>query len=507
MDSLPESYLPDSFAVDTDYRNPATNQAQRGTCWAWSTLYILETQYRQQGISQGFLNPDEYVKFSVQAFVSKLWNYCIEHQNSKVCQYGGFLQNTSDDNQVEALPYFLREIPDLNVSIVPDAVCPYINTPSPDTDFKCDDLPTALKSNPIRFTFKGMTTVFDVRAAKQLLLTKQRPLGIGTPLGTVNYVVSCSDPTYESLPQCVNKSFLCPNTQDSSYCAVLAFEGRLSDGTFISIDTPTRQSSYGGHAMNVVGYNDNWRYDNRIASSHSVESSKGCLILHNSWMANGHSIEYLMGRRTLENELTSCPNMRAPQNWIPATAECAIENYTDVRKCSTDIKRIRGHGLTNGADVLNCTNTNPLYCKLNHSYVLKRKEDSEDVDVYELENGLHSIGVITWGDGEEPHEERLETLPFWALDRSMKPYVDLVENNDQECGFYALPYSAIDNVRKRQWDLFDNFKVSDFDIEFEASSYERSPASKSYNTTYLNLSTYHQSDAQFDGPIPFNLIY
>lgn len=510
VDSLPESLLPDSFAVPMTARNPATNQASRGTCWAWSTLYNLETQYREQGVAKGYLKEDEYVKFSVQAFAAKLGNFCMAHKDEKVCHYGGYARPgesvSTNDNQVEAFPYFLKAISDLNVSIVPDSVCPYIENEDHVTDFQCDGFEEAVKKNPIRFTFKGMTTVYDTRSIKQLIYAKQHPLGIGTPLGTINYEVNCSEEPYSQLAQCKNGSYICKGTVDEK-CAVIQVQGRTRDGTFVAIDTAERQNSFGGHAMNIVGYNDNWRYLNRIAGPNSVQNAKGCLILHNSWKAGGHSVQYLMGKRTLENEATSCPNHESGENWIPATAECAIANYKDITKCSQDIKRVRGHGLTNGADVVKCTSTDPFFCQKDAFYVLKRKsDDSEDLDVYELPNGLHSIGMITWTNETEPKEIRLQTLPFWALGRYFTP-VNLVENNPQECGFYALPYQTIENMRRRNWDLFDNFKASDYEVEFEPSSYVNAPESKNYDTRFLVNSTYKASDAVFDGPIPFNLVY
>lgn len=505
---LPDIALPAAYGVPLHIRNPATNQWGRGTCWCWSMLYILETQYREQGIKQGFLKENEYVKFSIQAFAATVGNYCRAHPTEKVCGYGKFLKGSTNDNQVEAFPYFLEAIQGLNLSLMPDTVCPYVPIPSNVTDFQCDNFAEANKSNPIRFTFKGMTTVYDTRAIKQLLFEKKHPLGIGTPLGTISFTVKCSEDAYKNHPQCVNKVYRCPDTEDEQYCARLEYQGRTKDGTFVTIDSAERQTNFGGHAMNVVGYNDNWRYNARISSEKSVQPAKGTLILHNSWRADGHSVEYLLGERTLENEQTSCPNHRAPENWIPATLECATENRDDVHKCSKDILRVRGHGLTDGVDVLNCTSSDKFYCDSSLQYVLKRREgDSEDVDVYELDSGLHDIGFIAWSDKVAPHEVRIKTLPFWALDRYFTVAGKVVENDPNECGFYALPYQVVENMRRRSWDLFDNFKSSDYEVEFAPSSYLRSPESKAYNTKWLEESTYTQEYPEMNGPIPFNYVY
>ena len=507
-DALPDELLPDSFAVNASYRNPATDQQSRGTCWAWSILYILETQYRAQGIAQGYLQPNQYVKFSVQAFAATLGNFCRAHPTEKVCGYGKFLIGSTNDNQIEALPYFLKTIPGLNLSIVPDAVCPYVGTQSPITDFQCDNFEKANKSNPIRFTLKDSQTAYDTRGIKQLLYTKKHPLGVGTPLGTVDYVVRCTDPLYSELPECLNQTYVCPDSQTGDeYCAIQKFQGRTADGTFVTIDSADRQTEFGGHAMNIVGYNDNWEYLNRESGPKSAQNSKGAFILHNSWRANGHSIDYLMGKRTLENEQTSCPNHQASSSWIPATLDCVTQNKDHPELCSADIKRVRGHNLTNGMDVLKCTSSDRFYCDNTSYYVLNRKGESEAVDVYELPNGLHSVGMITWrNQADTPRLIRIETLPFWIMDRYFSP-INVVQNNPQECGFYALPYQVVENMRRRQWDLFDNFKSTSYDIVFEPSSYINAEESKNYDTTWLNQSTYTQQDSTFDGPIPFNLVY
>jgi hypothetical protein len=54
--------------------------------------------------------------------------------------------------------------------------------------------------------------------------------------------------------------------------------------------------------MNLMGWNDNWRYHSRFAPPNSVAELRGGLILHNSRGSGGHSVDFLIGRRTLENE-------------------------------------------------------------------------------------------------------------------------------------------------------------------------------------------------------------
>ena len=216
-DSLPDTFLPDHYRVDPIYYFPPTDQASRGTCWAFSTIYLLNTQYRAQGIRQGYLKEDEYVNFSVQGFAAFLGNWCRAHPTEKVCGYGGFLINTTNDNQIEALDYFYRTIPELKTSLVPESACPYFKTLSPETDFWCENFNDAVNNNPIEFHVKGMKTVYDVRGIKQLLVSAQRPLGIGTPVSNMVFYVPCEGSEYADTKECQEHYYPCPYEQDGSF--------------------------------------------------------------------------------------------------------------------------------------------------------------------------------------------------------------------------------------------------------------------------------------------------
>ena len=88
--------LPAKFKVDSDYILPPTNQMNIGSCWCFSMIYLLESQYHAQGVREGLLDKNEYVQFSKQAFFTWLGDQC--HKNPvKPCYYGGLMQNSSED--------------------------------------------------------------------------------------------------------------------------------------------------------------------------------------------------------------------------------------------------------------------------------------------------------------------------------------------------------------------------------------------------------------------------
>eukprot|EP00727_Mastigamoeba_balamuthi_P003942 m51a1_g13545 putative papain family cysteine protease domain containing protein (139) ;mRNA; f:982-1764 len=59
--------LPKSFLIPDRAMTPVKDQMSRGTCWIFSTMGLIESSYRKNGIEKGFLRDDEYVSFSEQA--------------------------------------------------------------------------------------------------------------------------------------------------------------------------------------------------------------------------------------------------------------------------------------------------------------------------------------------------------------------------------------------------------------------------------------------------------
>jgi hypothetical protein len=502
-ESLPESMLPSRYVVDRSYWVPATDQASRGTCWAFATIYLLQSQYRAQGIRSKYLEPDEYVNLSVQAYVSLVGNWCRSHPTEKVCGYGGFLKNTTNDNEVELLLGFLEAIPSLNKSIVPESVCPYSPSRSAITDFKCDGLGSAIENNPIEFGVKRFDTVYDLRGVKQLLYTAKRPIGLGTPTGAINYYIPCEGSPYATGEACTKRQFPCPNDQNGSFCHILRLSSSAGEGIFLTVDEIERIQQTGGHAMNILGYNDDWRYNSRFSVPESIAKLKGAFVLHNSWGSRGHSIEFLMGQRTLENEEATCPNTRDPLNWIPATY-LELENAGgNVSKIDTAPKRIRGHTRTEHPDLLTCSDSSNITCVYRRKYVLGRR--SGDTNSTAIGNGLYRTQL--WDVTDAPTITSRDVIyPFWALGTILMP-TTMPLNDLHNCGFWAMPYQTMEALRRRNWDLFDNFKVTDIEVEFTPASYASAAESQGKDLSYLLNSTYTIPEVKFDGPIPFDLIY
>ncbi|OHT16923.1 hypothetical protein TRFO_12800 [Tritrichomonas foetus] len=502
---IPSDMIPRRYAVDRSYILPPTNQMNIGSCWCFSMIYLLESHYHHQGVEQGYLEPNEYVSFSKQAFFTWLGDQCHKHPEVKACYYGGLMSNSSEDQQIESLYYFAKAWNETYNAVLPESVCPYTAKPDPIGNwsyFDCPGLYDALESNPIKWSFKKIANAYNVQGAKELLFKSKRALGIGSPLPNLRYYVPCADSLFADKDQCVQKLHECPN--GNGYCFIMDLDGRQQDGVFLSNVDTKFMSELGGHAMNFVGYNDDWFYRNRFQTPASVAPMTGGFILHNSWRPEGHSVEYYMGEQSEENEAVLCPNHKTPFNWIPVDTETVKEHLSNLDTISTGIRRVRGNGTTDYADRLVCKNAD--YCDVDADYFLQREDSGKiDANVSILADGLNDISFIKVKSGQV-ESQTIHQFPFWALSQIFTPK-NPVENDPNGCGYWMLPYQTIENMIRINWDLFDNFRVFDIDIEFEPRSFLKHKDSQAYNTTLLEQSTKRMDTQPFDGPLPYEYIY
>lgn len=494
--------LPTRYLVPSNYIIPPSDQGNRGTCWGFAGMNLLEAQYKAQGIKYGFLKPDEYVEFSPQAYVKWLGEKCMEHQEVAPCQHGGYGNNVTSDHKLDAIYYFSKDFPELRHSVLPNAVCPYQIDES--EQWVCDGMLDALKTNPIEWTVKSIKASGEIEGAKRLLVEAGRPIGIGVPINSVRYWAPCDASNWSTHEECTSQSTKCPAGYQSEFCHEVIVDNRIRDGTFTYVDDLTQTVPAGGHAMNIVGYNDDWVYRVHKGSERGIAKLKGGFILHNTWRAPGHSVDYLLGRISEENEAVQCPNYLSPMNWIPTTAECIITNKGDITKCGTYPTRVRGKGLTKHADVLACKSAD--LCDTSRKYALGSLND--DTDVQPLFSGLDRVHVVSWtGDGSDAVDEYYDSYPFWAFRTVFEPEnTTEYENMKDLCGYWMYPYDAMTQANRAKVSLFDTFHATDIEFEFTNSSYAANPDLR-FDYTLLQKSTRTVTKMEFDGPLPYKYVY
>ena len=503
MSSIDEAILPYKFGLPVTSRLPPKDQGNRKVSWLFALIHELESQYREQGIRQGFLREDQYVAFSEQAFAHMLRDTCRD-KHLKYCQVSSVEQNSTEIGQPEA---FLEIADSLNNTvdfILPEEACPYHTNPSVQTDVLCEHFGKMRENNTIHFTVDRTETANDINAIKQLLYKTRKPLLFTLPEAELVYYGKCTDPDFADKEECQKRWTICPDGNGDEYCATVSYQAETDDAVMITLDDPNRLYQTGVRYGNIVGYNDDYIYQSRHAPKLSIADLRGAFILHSSFGAYGHSYDFLMGNRTLENEELVCPNHRSPETWIPAEFDCVVGNKTDISVCSEDTVRILGNGTISGAQLLECYNDGASVCLKDHFYALE-KEYGIDLS-YVQDNGLYSIPVIEWTDDTEPVRRTIKNIPYWALSRYLRP-VDIVENNKYDCGYTALPYKTLRYLERQTWDFLTSPKATSIAVTFDQGSCPLNNINGTTNYSLISNSTHTIPEVFLDGPIPFYVAY
>lgn len=92
---------------------PVELQMSRGTCWIFAAMSVLEWSYRDHGVKRGWLQPDEYLRMSEQAFGVSVLDACHALPERKSCMIGAqewrgsqLLPMDTQGGDVELLAYF-----------------------------------------------------------------------------------------------------------------------------------------------------------------------------------------------------------------------------------------------------------------------------------------------------------------------------------------------------------------------------------------------------------------
>eukprot|EP01029_Cantina_marsupialis_P017352 TRINITY_DN38_c0_g1_i1.p1 TRINITY_DN38_c0_g1~~TRINITY_DN38_c0_g1_i1.p1 ORF type:complete len:471 (-),score=129.10 TRINITY_DN38_c0_g1_i1:431-1843(-) len=450
-------------------------------CWDFSTVGLIEQQYRKNGIEKGFLKPEEYVKFSEQAYGISVAKECLKDPSK--CDFNGdeIYKGDTEGGEIAQLYYFRNA---LEKQILPHEVCPYVSTEDPKTDLKCPGMDDALKKNPIDMTVKSFKTIYDLDSLKQELVEKNNSLGFTTPVAR-NYVFYPQGDEADAIIKkynlsCLNDKVPCP--LDGHYPTQMCW--RCADG-YTDFDGDFKEeadiSLAGGHGMNIVGYNDDFM---------TTEGHQGILIIRNNWSdgnnRGSHTVDYFAQRISHQDDEYVCPNAHFPQNWYKCADKDACFS-PDAEETATAMTQplslaCSAEGIKTGA----CSaDTDVVY------YTSTQRLELDDLNVYCF------------------HEYNTKTKVFIANNLCLEPLAegtigtlfnptkkDLINDADR-CGFYIMSYHTYLEWQGRFHDMF----VNSVDLEFSDASYAaHQDSSKSYDL--VKKSTSKQNVYKFNGPFP-----
>ena len=504
IESKPTGYLPEIYLVPATARTPVKNQQQRGTCWIFATIAMLEGSYRKSGYERGYLAENEYVSLSEQVLSIGLVDYCTKNPENKYC-LGGPAKNTSSDGDPSWI-YYMRD--EVAKYITPDAVCPY--TPSEEEQFECPDFAKGVEGNPLKFELKDIRAAYTIKQIKELLLEKQQAMAWGHLVLDAAFDIPCSDPTNPKAgsEECTKCLHPCTASSDGC-CSQYVASGYTQDGIFRTFKQP---AIGGGHAMTIIGWNDNFRVESGIRG-HDPVKSVGGFILKNSWSpARGHSAEYWAQQISTIEENTICPGETNAKTWMPATVSCMLKD-ANVTTCAPNaFKYVRDHWVR-GATTLKCSGRSKAVanalgwgdCDPTKHYALAAldsdsmtpwvtvRPDSEATMVFHL---------LEW-DPENTTEgaKLVETnqTTWYGIESLLTP-VEIVGNSD-DCGVYFMPYETfLQSDAMYPTYGHDTPSVTYFEVEWDKSSYLKNAAKGTYSYELLKNSTHKYIFPPFHGP-------
>jgi len=506
--ALSESDLP--YRYSTKYQTPRYYQEDRGTCWDFATIGILEQSYRQNGIEKGYLKEEEYVRLNEQAYGLSMIEACKNHAD--VCDVVGdfVFHNSTEGGEVWWL-YNLKELYD---KVLPSSVCPYTD---PDHEHDCPGMQEALAKNPIKFDIKSMTSAYNIMETKRLMVEKDRPLAWSSEMHNTVYFFPCNDPYWKGRVECSSRlAVQCPTDRyyGSQTCARVLSSMFNMDGEFFMHGQTIGE---GGHAMNVVGYNDQFT---------TKQGQTGGFIIRNSWhdltygtSPNGrggrgsHSMAYWMQNISAWDEKAICPGPLNPENWISCVEQEAGphrrlrqnaplklgEEYDIKDTCLNDKFMDNLFSVSLQPTEFECIDNTVCATDDKYRYFLISLEHS-------VEQDLAKVCMLRYDTTNEQQDTYCTPfhipaqIAYWF--RPIQSQLDVLKDDEDLCGFWFWPYEMLN----KQVGMYNNYYSTYFEIEWDDQSYLANAASHpDLDYSFIQSSTGKQDihKIDFETPSPF----
>eukprot|EP00727_Mastigamoeba_balamuthi_P007652 m51a1_g3507 hypothetical protein (577) ;mRNA; r:863725-865749 len=503
--------LPAVYLVPETARTPVKEQGNRGTCWIFSTFAALEASYRKNGYEKGYLEEDEYVPFSEQAYGIGYVNFCKNVSNNDPHCVAGPARGATRDGRSEWL-YYVKQV---QRYVLPDALCPY--QPKEADEMVCPGLEQAVRTNPIKFEIRGVETAHTISTIKRMIYEKKVGLVWSHGSHLVTYEIPCTDNMtgVYGTEQCQKCLFPCAASSNGC-CGRLVHKGNNQQGVYMIHKTPHRS---GGHGIHVVGWNDEFRIQTGLPGT--SDYIQGGFILKNSYGTDaGHSAGYWAAKTSIANENMICPVERSSRTWVPADEACMLQKKDPVA-CAPGLKKlVRGQWIE-GATVLQCNpsgaNAKLLGwdgCKKGMRYVAVMRNTVGDTKVtaeIKVTAPAHSDGyvhfhLVEWNPANLTQPATvIETgaTSWWGIENLLTPVT--VIGNHRQCGYYFYPYETfIQATMNYPITGIDTPMVMYFDIDWKDSSYVYGTRRWRPEYQWLAKSLAKFSEVQFDGPWDWN---
>ncbi|ELP88240.1 hypothetical protein EIN_225730 [Entamoeba invadens IP1] len=484
---------PVKYVIPWSALTPPKNEGEREMCWAFGITGFLEAAYNSEAKQYHGHSPSSYVSFSEQIFGIEITELCNTSNPSKFCTNGQRTHSTSN-----GLPEWLYYFRDNNQNwAIPSNACPYNtnenewNLCKTETSDQTANIPTLLKTNPIKFIVNNITTAYSIQDIKTLLVNTKLPVTWTHGVFNKVYRTKCSrlDNQGVNNDDCVSKRFPCG---DNEYCYEIEVSSFDNNGVF---DITGKSYVSSVRSMLIVGYNDDFRINRNAQHRKINEFSRGGFVVKNSWGNQGHSAGYFMSNHSTVQEDSLCPNFGTYQNWIPIDFEC-FKTSMDASACANGFYRIVRLVRYNSGTVLKCSELakkQEYAAAFGFDYCAKEENQGKELRfalqseknvqvIYTSapmvklrytneEEGQAKFYLIMWEDGKDGAEEIITnpTTPQ-ELEKLFDPVVSV--ENSAYCGYYYVPYDVFKFGNTRFLNYGDDtIAFSSFNITFDKTSF------------------------------------
>jgi hypothetical protein len=257
---LPDRWQAPEQCIIPNYRFNGSNEPGVG----FAANYHIESTYRASGIAAGLLKTDQYVRFSQSWIQILVTEFCETHPTSRFCVSG-------DDDLV----VWTAEVPNVESRIVPDSF-------------------TGQRTqSPLSFNASIGKPVFGCTSTKRLMVAAQGSLVLSIPHIQKRFFLPCEN---SSKRECKLGLYRC-RSDSKKNCFPMVFE---IDSDFV-LDEHSELTIGNANSLPLVAFTD---------SSQVNGGADGGFIVRNNWGAVGHSLEYLLGRRSSDIDRRICANRR-----------------------------------------------------------------------------------------------------------------------------------------------------------------------------------------------------
>lgn len=473
---LPHKYLVDGVT-------PSADQANRGDCWLFAITGLLEDSYRRWGVKQGWMDGKDFLRLSRQALGIGVMELCNK-QPLSICpaMNDGELSirwgNTTEgsDGADEHLLYWLRSLGD-GVNVLPDSVCAYAEVADWRQEWACQGLEESRKKNPLHFEVKSMVSVYEREAVKQSLVKTGRPLSLGLTLAF-----------YPVYPPCLPALGCTPSPETCVPCPLERVYGNIdccfqSNKPMVSMKgewfhPPAGEPiiEEGGHAVNIVGYNDNYKTEQGHVGGYIVRNTwaDGLGTAHGLKARGSHTARYFLQDVSDGDEGLACPNPHSPRMWT--TCQAAKECTTPLAK----MEAMTGKGVL----TLQCLDTGLVIpkgsCDSASDYYLKGFTEFGSAGMF-----IACFVTVAKSDGAE----NSLCLPPLTLDDIATVFTPVAEemvlNNKLLCGFNFIPYETLEAMQVR----FGGVVMTNYDIQWKKESYLKYAREDEFDYSLVKQST------------------